>query len=138
MTSILDATKERDRHIDQRLRTDPTILLITVRPDGRPHAATVWFLWDGASFLIFSRNNQKIRNLQSNPNVMLAIDDTHHGSDPITIEGTATLLAPGVVDITLGAYEEKYREGIKQIGFTPEQMAIAYNQAIRIQPTRVL
>ncbi|MBV9712558.1 MAG: pyridoxamine 5'-phosphate oxidase family protein, partial [Ktedonobacteraceae bacterium] len=70
MASILDPTNERDAHIEQRLRTDPTVWFITVRPDGRPHAVVVWFLWDGDSFLIFSQTNkQKLRNLQSNSNV---------------------------------------------------------------------
>lgn len=139
MASILDLTNERDAHIDQRLRTNTISWLITVRPDGRPHAVAVWFLWDGDTFLIFSRpNNQKLRNLQSNPNVLLAVDDTHKGADPITIEGTGRVLAPGEVDVTLAAYVEKYGKDIKRIGFTPEQMAAAYNQAIRIQPTRLL
>lgn len=139
MASLLDPTKERDAHIEQRLRTDHVIWLVTVRPDGRPHAVTVWFLWDGDTILIFSiPNNQKIRNLQVNPNVVLAMDNTHEGSDPITIEGTASLLATGEVDTTHGAYIEKYGEGIKEIGFTPEQMAAQYSQAIRIRPTRVM
>jgi len=139
MASILDLAKERDAHIDQRLRTNTVIWLITVRPDGRPHAVAVWFLWDGDEFLLFSRpNNQKLRNLQSNSNVLLALDDTHKGADPITIEGTGTLLAAGEVDVTFAAYVEKYGKDIKRIGFTPEQMAAEYSQAIRIQPTRLL
>lgn len=139
MASLLDTTKERDAHIEQRLRTDHVIWLVTVRPDGRPHAVAVWFLWDGDTILIFSRpNNQKIRNLQVNPNVLLAMDNTHEGSDPITIEGTASLLATGEVDTTHSAYIEKYAEGIKEIGFTLEQMAAQYSQAIRIRPTRVM
>ena len=139
MASILDPTKERDAHIEQRLRTDPTVWFITVRPDGRPHAVVVWFLWDGDSFLIFSQTNkQKLRNLQSNSNVLLAVGDTHKGSDPIAIEGIATLIAPGEVDVTSAAYVEKYGERIKRIGFTPEQMAAEYSQAIRVRPTRVL
>jgi len=139
MASILDLTQKRHAHIDQRLRDNVIVWLNTVRPDGLPHAIAVWFLWDGESILIFSKpNNQKIRNLRQNPHVLLAIDDTKQGEDPITIEGTATLLEPGTVDITLAAYVEKYGKGIKQIGFTPESMAAAYSQAIRIVPTRVL
>jgi hypothetical protein len=76
--------------------------------------------------------------VQHNPNVLLAVDDSHKGSDPITIEGTATLLSHGDVDTTLAAYVAKYGRGIKDIGFTPEQMAAAYSQAIRITPTRVM
>lgn len=137
--SILDLGNQRHAHIEERLRKDYTIYLNTVRPDGRPSAVTVWFLWDGESALIFSRvKNQKVRNIQNNANVLLAIDNTHNGSDPITIEGTAELLAPGAVDSTLPAYVEKYAEGMKGINITPEKMAQEYSQAIRITPTRVL
>lgn len=139
MASLFDMTKERDVHIEQRLRNDYVIWLNSVQPDGRPHAIIVWFLWDGETVLIFSRpKKQKLRNLQQNPHVLLAFDNSHNGSDPITIEGTAQLLAPGEVDATLTAYVEKYGDGIKQLGFTPEQMAAQFSQGIRITPTRVL
>ena len=139
MASVLDLTKERDAHIEQRLRNNVVIWLNSVRPDGRPHAVTVWFLWNGDTFLIFSRpNNQKLRNIQQNAHVLLAVDNTDEGADPITIEGTAKLLTHKDVATLLPAYLEKYREGIKEIGLTPEQMEAAYSQAILITPTRVL
>jgi PPOX class probable F420-dependent enzyme len=139
MTTFLDPGNERDAHIAQRLHEDRIAWLITVRPDGRPHAVAVWFLWDGTNILIFSRpNNQKLRNLRTNPQVVLALDNTREGVDPITIEGTATLLEPGVVDTTLAAYVEKYGPSIKRIGFTPDSMATTYSEGIRITPTRVL
>lgn len=137
MASILDLTSKRGAHIDQRLRENIIVWLNSVRPDGRPHAVAVWFLWDGETFLIFSQpNTQKLRNLRHNPYVVLALDDTHTGADPITIEGEATLLASGETDVTQSAYLAKYGKGIKQLGYTPEQMAAAYSQAIRIVPTR--
>jgi len=139
MASILDLTRERDAHIDQRLRNDITIWLNTVRPDGRPHAVVVWFLWDGEAILIFSQpKTQKLRNLHHNPNVLLAVDNTREGSDPITIEGIASLLKPGEVNTALPGFVEKYSEYIKQIGYTLEEMAAEYSQPIRIIPTRVM
>ena len=139
MASVLDLTQERHAHIDQRLHNDYVIWLHSTRPDGRPHAVVVWFLWDGESVLIFSRpKNQKLYNIQHNQNVLLALDNTNDGADPITIEGTATLLTHGVADATLESYVKKYGEGIKELGFTPEQMAAEYSQAIRITPTRVM
>ena len=139
MASILDLTQERHAHIDQRLHKDEVIWLNSVRPDGRPHAVVVWFLWDGESVLIFSKpKNQKVRNIQHNQNVLLALDNTDDGSDPITIEGTASLLAQGEVSPTLEAYVKKYDEGFKGLGSTPEQMGAEYSQAIRITPTRVM
>ena len=138
MASILDLTKVQDAHIDQRLRTNLIIWLNTVRPDGRPHGVAVWFLWDGAAFWIFSRpHNQKIRNLQQNRNVLLAVDDTYKGDDPIAIEGEATLLAPGEIEMPYPPYLEKYSEYMQEVGLTPEQLA-THSQAIRIKPTRVL
>ncbi|MBV9228713.1 MAG: pyridoxamine 5'-phosphate oxidase family protein, partial [Chloroflexi bacterium] len=77
---MLDLTKAYDAHVDQRLRTEPIIWLNSVRPDGRPHSVPVWFLWDGATFLIFSKpSSQKIRNLRQNKYVTLALDGTDEG-----------------------------------------------------------
>ena len=138
-SSILDLSNKEGAHIDQRLRENVIGWLTTVRPDGRPHAVAVWFLWDGETILIFSKpNQQKLRNLQNNPHVLLLIDDTHQGSDPISVEGTATLLKPGKADITIDAYVKKYGEHIKRIGYTPETMAQAYSEGIRIVPTRIV
>ena len=134
---MLDLTQPGHAHVDQRLRSDIMIWLNTVRPDGRPHSAAVWFLWDGSQFLIFSQpNTQKIRNLQHNPNVVLALDNTKNGSDVIVIEGKAELLKQGDVNTTLPAYAEKYLSELKDMGWTPESMAADYSQPIRVTPTK--
>ncbi|MFL5659605.1 MAG: TIGR03667 family PPOX class F420-dependent oxidoreductase [Ktedonobacteraceae bacterium] len=134
---MLDLTQPGHAHVDERLRSDIMLWLNTVRPDGRPHSAAVWFLWDGSQFLIFSQpNKQKIRNLQHNPNVVLALDNTKNGSDVIVIEGKAELLKPGDVNTTLPAYAEKYLPELKDMGWTPESMAADYSQPIRVTPTK--
>ncbi len=140
MASILDLTQERHAHIDQRLRNDFVIWLNSVRPDNRPHAVVVWFLWDGETILIFSRpKNQKVVNIRHNSNVLLGLDNTNNGNDPVTIEGTAQLLPQGDISATLQAYVQKYGDSIKNdLGSTPEQMAAQFSQGIRITPTRVL
>jgi PPOX class probable F420-dependent enzyme len=136
---MLDLTQQKYARIDERLRTDITIWLCTVRPDGRPHAVIVWFLWDGEAILIFSKpNNQKLRNIEHNPNVVLALDDTKGGSLPVAIEGTAVLIKDGSVATTLPAYAEKYAQKLTQYGWTPESMAQEYSEPIRITPTRLI
>lgn len=133
---MLDLTKERDAHIDQRLRDNIIIWLSSVRANGRPHIAAVWFLWDGSHIPIFSQDNQKMRNLRQNPDVALALDDTKEGDDVITIEGTAELVDDPAIKPTLPAYAEKYDDKLKEMGRTAEQMSASYNQAIRITPTK--
>ncbi len=136
---FLDLSNSRQAHIDERLRTDTVIWLNSVRPDGKPHAVVVWFLWDGEQFLIFSKpKNQKIRNLSHNANVLLAVDNSKDGSDPITIEGTAELLDTPTSQLMNEAYLQKYLPRMQRMGWTADVMAGMYSQAIRITPTKLL
>lgn len=134
---MLDLTKERDAHIDERLRRELMMWLSTVRPDGRPHLVPVWFLWDGETILIFSQpKQQKLRNLQHNPNVVVALDTAGQGDDVVMIEGKAELLDDPRVSTALPAYAEKYKERLELYGWSGESMAQDYSQAIRITPTK--
>jgi PPOX class probable F420-dependent enzyme len=132
----LDLSKPRHARADERLRNDLMVWLSSVRPDGRPHLVPVWFLWDGATVLIFSKNDQKIRNLRSNPQAIVALDDTDVGEDVVMIEGEATLLEHGSVTPALPAYEDKYASKLAEFGWTGESMGQEYTEAIRITPTR--
>jgi PPOX class probable F420-dependent enzyme len=134
-----DLANPKDAHVDERLRKNLIIWLSSVRPDGRPHLVPVWFLWDGKNILIFSQpNTQKIRNLQQNTNVILALDDTKDGEDVVMLEGIAEFLNDPAVNPTLPAYAAKYNSELKSMGYTAEAMAAEYAQAIRITPTRFL
>ena len=124
-----DLTNPRNAHVDQRLRTDPIIWFTTVRTDGRPHMVAVWFLWDGEKFLIFSQpNTQKLRNLQHNSHVTLALDDTHSGE--------AELLTDPDVNATLAGFAQKYDAFFKRMDSSAAEMAKSYSQGIRITPTK--
>ena len=132
-----DLTHPKNAHADQRLRTDPLIWLTTVRPDGRPHMVAVWFLWDGEKFLIFSQpNTQKLRNLQHNSHVTLALDNTHSGGDVIVIDGEAELITNPDVNATLAGFAQKYDAFLKRTGTDAAAMAKSYSQGIRITPTK--
>lgn len=134
-----DTPNTRQVHREERLRSNVIAWFTSVRSDGRPHIVPVWFLWDGDTFLIFTKpGSQKVRNLQGNPQVVLALDDTNGGSDVITVEGHSELLDTGAVDTTYPAYVEKYGEEMTDLGWTPEAMATTYGytQAIRVTPTR--
>ena len=137
-------------HVEQRLRNDPLVWLITVRPDGRPHVVPVWFFWDGETFLIFSEpNKQKLRNVQQNPNVSLALDGTGTlGLDVVVVEGTAELLNEPSLSLlkTYPAIAEKYEdllqlaheEGVISKDRDIQAIVADYSQPIRITPTRFL
>lgn len=134
---MLDLTQARDAHVDARLRSEPIIWLSTVRPDGRPHLVPVWFLWDGATILIFSQPGvQKVRNLRHNRRVTLALNAADDGEDIVIVEGEARLLPAGTVDATLPLYAAKYEQLMARIKTDAATMAADYSQAIRITPIR--
>lgn len=50
-------------------------VLATVRPDGRPHAVPIWYLYeDGVFIMSTGRHSQKHRNVRANPEAMLVVD----------------------------------------------------------------
>lgn len=136
---MADQTKPNNAHVEQRLREDPIIWLTTVRADGRPHTVPVWFLWEGETFLILSQpGNLKIRNLQRNPHITLALDGTKQGGDVVTVEGEAELLNEQSKNMAVPAFSAKYASMIKAMGEDLNRMAEEYSQPIRIKPTKFL
>jgi PPOX class probable F420-dependent enzyme len=77
------------------LRESPrTAVLATVRADGRPHAAPVWFDLDG-DVLVFTtaETTVKGRNMLRDPRVSLCIDEEEPPFHFVMIEGTSELTA---------------------------------------------
>jgi len=136
---MLDLSDSRDAHIDRRLHAEPIIWLSTVRPDGRPHLVPVWFLWDGAAILFFSKPAaQKVRNLRHSPQVMLALDTADEGEDVVLLEGRAELLDDDAPRSTLPEYADKYAALMERIGMAADRHAAEYNQAIRVTVDRLV
>ncbi|MEV7344614.1 PPOX class F420-dependent oxidoreductase [Streptomyces sp. NPDC093544] len=66
--------------------------LSTVRADGRPHVAPIWFLLDGEDLLFnTSKESVKGRNLARDGRVALCVDDDRPPFDFVVIEGRAEL-----------------------------------------------
>ena len=133
---MLDFTTEIGRRADQRLQQEQVVWLTTVSADGQPQSSPVWFLWVNGAFLHHSKSDQKIRNIQWNPRVALHLNDVH-GGEVVSIEGTAEVLTGDSAANVQPAYLKKYRDGIKQLGLTPEQLVAEYPVAFRVTPTRV-
>ena len=69
-----------------------TAVLGTVRDDGRPHAAPVWFDLDGDTFVITTgQDTVKGRNMRRDPRVTLCIDDENPPFHVVIIEGKVEL-----------------------------------------------
>ncbi|MBW3633118.1 MAG: PPOX class F420-dependent oxidoreductase [Chloroflexi bacterium] len=69
-----------------------TAALATVRADGRPHVAPVWFTLDGDD-LLFNTGEETVKgtNLRRDTRVALMVDDEEPPFAFVSIEGNVTL-----------------------------------------------
>lgn len=134
---MLDTTTEAGARAERRLREEEVAWFTTVRPDGQPRSVPVWFLWDGTSFLLYSRpGQQKLKNIGQNSRVGLNLNSNDHGGDVVRVEGTAEVVPDVPPANEVGEYLEKYREAIARIGFDPDGFARAYSVALRVTSAR--
>jgi len=68
-----------------------TAKLATVRADGRPHVAPVWFVMDGEE-LVFTTGADTVkgRNLRRDGRVALSVDDEEPPYSFVVVEGVAS------------------------------------------------
>ena len=76
--------------VRRRLRDDLLVWLTTVDDDGTPQPNPVWFLWEGATCLVYNTAGaRRLRHIRSRPAVSLHFD--HGGRDTVVIAGRATI-----------------------------------------------
>ena len=113
--------------------------LATVRKDGRPHVAPIWFTLDGDT-LIFTtgENTVKAKNMRRDVRVCLCVDDETPPFAYIQVEGT----------VTFSEDREELLKWATRIGcrYMGEALAEAYGRRngvpgellVRLSPTRVI
>ena len=66
--------------------------LATLRPDGSPHLAPVWHLYDGERLLILSSpTSVKVQNLRGDPRIGISIPRETEPHGFVQVNGTAQL-----------------------------------------------
>lgn len=86
-----DMTAEERREF--LLGSPRTAKLATVRANGRPHVAPVWFDLDGDDFLFTTwHTTVKAANLRRDPHVSLCIDEEQPPFAFVIVDGTAEFI----------------------------------------------
>ena len=116
---------------ETRLETEKNIWVASVRPDGRPHLAPVWFAWHaGKLYVCTEPGSVKARNISQNPRVALALEG---GSHPVICEGIAAP-APAVGLAEMADVAAIFRIKYDWDIFSEER----YTQLLKVTPTRWL
>ncbi len=135
---MLNLSAEASAALEERLRTENIAWITTVTLDEQPQSSPVWFLWDAAEFLVYAQpHSWKVRNIRAHPKVSLHLNSDDQGGQVVTFEGDARITEAQPPAHEVAAYLAKYRDGIADLGWTPEQMAAEYSVALSITPTRV-
>jgi PPOX class probable F420-dependent enzyme len=134
---MIDLTSKLGRKAKRYLRQAYVVWLTTVGANLSPQPRPVWFIWDGASFLIFSQPQaHKVQHITAHPRVALHFNtDATGDQDVIVFVGQALVDATTPPAHQVRAYMRKYRAGIKQLGMTPQQFSAEYSVAMRVTPT---
>ena len=116
-----------------------TATLATVRADGRPHAAPIWYHLDGETFVFTTgEDTVKGRNLRRDGRVSLCIDDERPPFHFVIVEGVATLTA-GDPDLLLWATRLGGRYmGEEEAEAFGRRNAVPGELLVRVAPTKVL
>jgi PPOX class probable F420-dependent enzyme len=134
----IDTSSELGARAEQRLRSERTIWLATVAPDGTPAVRPVWFVWDGDSFLIFSQPNAaKVRHISANPRVCLHLDSDAWGENIVIVSGEARVAPEHPPVDQTAAYVEKYGWGFERLGVSASEYAGDYSTPILIRFERL-
>jgi PPOX class probable F420-dependent enzyme len=117
-----------------------TAALATVRGDGRPHVAPIWFVLDDDASVVFTTaaDSVKGRTLRRDPRVSLCVDDETPPFAFVLIEGTTTISAD--LDEMLGWAT---RIGARYMGADRAEAfgrrnAVAGELLVRLTPERVV
>lgn len=88
--------------LDQFLSQPNPSVIATLAPDGSPHSAPTWYLWESGRALVnMDEGRKRLRHLRADPRVSLSVlgqDDWYHH---VTLRGRALTIAddPELTDI---------------------------------------
>jgi PPOX class probable F420-dependent enzyme len=136
---MIKLNSEFGQVVRRHLESEYVIWLTTIDSNLTPQPRPVWFIWEGDSFLIFSKPHAyKVKHIQDHPGVALHFNTDETGDRHVIVfTGTASIDTACAPAHTVPAYFKKYESGILALDMTPEIFSEEYSTAIRINPTDV-
>jgi PPOX class probable F420-dependent enzyme len=136
--ALPDPGTEFGARVARRLDEEVAAWLTVVDSTGTPQPAPVWFVWDGATALVYSDHRAKrLEHLRLHPQVALHLDGDRQGEDIVVLTAEAHVDpdAPAVPDNR--AYLAKYGERITNGWGSAEEFAETYSVPVRLRPRRL-
>jgi PPOX class probable F420-dependent enzyme len=125
----------------------PKVARIATIHDGKPHVVPVWYYYDGTNILVSTtKEARKAKNIQTNPNVSITIDDVEGTLEDISflnakaviIEGTGELKDD---DINNSFAKKMYERYVGKIALSNPMVQFSVNLPrciLVVKPTRII
>lgn len=138
---VLDPANAVHARAIARLRDEQIAWIISIRPNGFPHAVPVWFLWHDNQVIIFSEpGTVKLHNMRANPHALVHLEAGPAGEYLTVLQGLAEISdqpATAWIDRIGDAYGTKYATGLAGLKLTLQQMAAQYSVVTCVTPTKL-
>jgi general stress protein 26 len=114
---------------EERLTSSHNYWVVTLWPDGRPHAMPVWGVWDDDDLFWFTSGvrSRKARNIANDPRCVVTTEDEQH---PVVLEGHGEIRkVVEEIEHVLELVNSKYGTDYGMDMMDPEK-----NATIRVRP----
>jgi len=114
--------------------------LATIRADGRPHVAPIWFAVDDDRSLVFNTGPESVkgRNMRRDPRVAFCVDDEQPPFTFVTLEGTVEISDElSEVKRWAGVIGGRYMGGDQAESYG-DRNAVPGELLVRLRPKRVV
>ena len=120
----------------------PSCRVATVRPDGGPHVATLWFGWRDDGLWVSTRvDDTTWRHALRDPRASVVIDRGREWTDlaGVRVEGVAEAFPAEHPDLRapMSGWQEKYRQMFARDGFESFTSDVPALWFLRVVPSRV-
>jgi PPOX class probable F420-dependent enzyme len=116
-----------------------TAKVATVRPDGRPHVAPVWFVLDGEDLVFMTgKSTVKGKSLIRDPRLSISVDSEEPPFAFVMIEGTAELSDDLTAMLPLSVAIARRYMGDEQAQAFGERNAVPGELLIRVRPSKII
>ena len=112
--------------------------LVTIRANGRPHVAPVWFLAEnGQAFVMADANAVKVRNIRRNPAVSLSIATDQRPLKYVVLNGEAQVVETDIAQM-VERICVRYDGPVRGVEFAKELLAEDRLKLIDVLVTRTI
>jgi PPOX class probable F420-dependent enzyme len=132
----IDTSTDFGARVARQLQEETIAWLTTIGADSTPLPSPVWFYWDGETVTVYSEPNApKVRNILRGSRVSLSLNTPPDGEAFVVLTGDAWIDEAAPAINANAGYLQKYREGLKTLTMTVDELARDYSAAVRIRPT---